>query len=308
MPYLLTRKVPLVIVFAALPLAARATDDLVFADFESADYGGWTARGSAFGSGPAAGTLAKQMPVSGFRGQRLVNSYHGGDTSTGTLTSPEFTIERKYIAFLIGGGGHEAKTCLNLLVEGRAARTATGPSGGSEALEPASWDVGELRGKRARLQVVDEATGGWGHVNVDYIVFTDAKPASLLLEAERQIIAERKYLQIPVKRGARKHRLSVAVAGKTERTFDVELAEDQPDWCAVLDISPWKGKTLTVRADRMRDDSTALASLGQSDRFEPPDQLYHEPLRPRIHFSARRGWLNDPNGLVFFEGEYHLFF
>ena len=83
-----------------------ARDDILIADFEAETYGHWKATGSAFGDGPAHGTLAGQMEVSGFEGKRLANSFHGGDSTIGTLASPPFEIKRRYLNFLIGGGMH----------------------------------------------------------------------------------------------------------------------------------------------------------------------------------------------------------
>lgn len=145
------------------------------------------------------------MAVSGFEGKRLVNSFLGGDDSLGTLTSGEFKLDHDYIAFLIGGGGYAGKTCVNLLVEGRVVRTATGPNtqpGGSEALEKSGWDVRDLAGRTAHLQIVDDATGGWGHINLDQIVFTDTRPAIEQVGPARELVAAKRYLHFPVQSGA----------------------------------------------------------------------------------------------------------
>jgi sucrose-6-phosphate hydrolase SacC (GH32 family) len=295
--------------FLAPALAQR--DDILIADFEGDDYEAWKAEGDALGKGPARGTLPNQMPVEGFHGKRLVNTYHGGDDTTGTLTSPEFKIERKYLSFLIGGGGWEGKTCLNLLVKGKVVRAATGPNtkaGGSERLERQRWDVSDLEGQTAQLQIVDEATGGWGHINVDHILLTDKPPPVLLTNATRKLTDGKPWLQFPVKNGAVSRKVKVLVDGKVARFFDIELADDEPDWWASLDVSAWQGKQLEIQVDRLPDDSQALKQLKPADEMLPGKDLYHEPLRPQFHFSARRGWVNDPNGLVFFRGEYHLFF
>jgi sucrose-6-phosphate hydrolase SacC (GH32 family) len=289
----------------------NARSEIVFADFEGDDYGSWRASGTAFGSAPAKGTLPGQMPVSGFQGQGLVNSFLGGDGPTGKLTSPEFTIERKFIRFLIGGGGYEKQTYMTLLVEGKVVRDATGPNtqgGGSEQLEPAAWDVSELLGKTARIEIVDEATGGWGHINVDQIVFTDQRPVGLVKRAARELVAEKRFLLFPVRTGAAKRQVKVSAGGSVEREFEIELADRDVEWWAPLDVSAWQGKNLLVEVDKLAEDSQALASLKQTDEAVTPGETYQEALRPQLHFSPRQGWLNDPNGLVFHQGKYHIFF
>jgi len=296
---------------AASPVAAADRPDVVFADFEGDTYGDWAATGTAFGAGPTKVTLPRQMPVSGFVGKGLVNSYHGGDGSTGTLTSPGFTIARKSVTFRIGGGGHAGKTCVNLVVGGKVVRTTTGPNtqpGGSEELEPAGWDVSDLADQTARLVVVDDATGGWGHVNLDHVVFTDARPPQPAAPASREVVADRKYLHVPVRNGARVRRVSVAAGGTVVREFDVELADGEADWWAPLDVTAWKGQTLRVSVDRLPGGSRALAAVTTGDGLKGAEALYREPLRPQLRFSARRGWLNDPNGLVYAGGEWHLYF
>jgi fructan beta-fructosidase len=152
-------------------LEGAGVEGTVFADFEDAGYGAWAVQGSAFGSGPARGTLPGQNVVSGHLGSRLASSFSGGDDATGKLISSPFIITNNCINFLIGGGNHPGQTCINLRVNGTPVRTATGQN--SEILKWAGWNVAQWKGKPARLEIVDNATGPWGHIGVDHILFGD---------------------------------------------------------------------------------------------------------------------------------------
>lgn len=211
-------------------LISCCADDLIIGDFHGTNYGHWKMTGTAFRSGPASGDLLAKLEIEYAIGQGVASSEMEGDGPTGTLTSPEFKIARKYIAFRIGGGDYERDTCLNLLINGSIVRSTTGWR--SDRLVGASWDVTAFLGKSAQIQIVDNASGDWGHINVDRIVQTD-KPERL-----------------PIVTGP----------------------------------------------------------------------LYSESLRPQFHFTARQwtvtrlnprerqeGWINDLNGLIYYDGEYHLF-
>lgn len=237
-------------------------------NFESGSYGNWTTTGTAFGTKPATGTLSNQQTVTGYSGTYLINSYNGGDTATGTLTSPAFTITKPHLNFLVGGGDHpyvsgavpfgtlpagsvfadfsgttygdgwtatgsfvnfgptaeslpnqlgpkvldtftpdgdpgtgtitspsftvdspyidfqiaggnhpwgqSNPTVVNLIVGGKVVATATGNN--SPDLTWTSWDTSKYQGQKAQIQVVDKNDGstGWGHLMMGNIVFADA--------------------------------------------------------------------------------------------------------------------------------------
>ncbi len=235
---LILKKIPKAIFYSGLfilmlSLVSPANSfgkDLLIGHFGGTNYGDWEMTGTAFNPGPASDAMLAKLGIEDARDNKVASSEIENDGPTGTLTSPEFKIDRKYISFLISGGDYERDTCINLLLHGKIVKSATGWR--SDRLVPASWDVRQFLGQKARVQIVDEATGDWGHINVDQIIQTD-KPERL-----------------PVETGP----------------------------------------------------------------------LYHESLRPQFHFTAREwtmdrlnpgmqqeGWINDLNGLIYYDGEYHLF-
>ena len=291
------------------PAAAPPREVILIADFEGEDYGDWTVEGEAFGPGPARGTLPHQMVVTGYLGEGLVNSFYSGDDSVGQLTSPPFTIARTHINFLLGGGQHPGRACIELIVDGEVVRSATGPNdrpGGSEHLDWHGWAVADLQGRDAVLRIVDRQQGGWGHINVDHLVQEDHPRRSE--PAFRDIEIEQRYLHFPVRTGATKRRIRILDGETTLREFEIELADQEPDFHVFGDLAPFTGKTLRLAIDRSSSGAKALDGIIQADEVPGAERMYREEHRPQFHFTTRRGWVNDPNGLVYHDGEYHLFY
>lgn len=124
----------------------------------------------------------------------------------------------------------------------------------------------------------------------------------------RQFVVTKRYLNFPITQDAPKRAVQVSVGGKVVARFDAEFATDTPGWWSPLDVSAWHGQSMTVSIENMPDTSQGIDSVSESDTPKGEEDVYKEALRPQFHFSAQRGWLNDPNGMVYFNGRYHLFF
>ncbi|MDN5204349.1 GH116 family glycosyl hydrolase [Fulvivirgaceae bacterium BMA10] len=173
----------LTIYSTAEPLRVKENDikkrpDVVFEDFESGSYQNWKVEGKAFGDKPyQAKDLSPNQNLKGFEGKYFINGYNAReevqnpDDLVGTLTSKTFTIHHNFITFNISGGSHKGKTTVNLIVDKKIVRSETGNN--SNTMITKAFDVREFIGKKAKIQIVDQHKGSWGHITIDHIVFTD---------------------------------------------------------------------------------------------------------------------------------------
>lgn len=113
------------------------------------------------------------------------------------------------------------------------------------------------------------------------------------------------YLNLPVSLETNRAKMNFEVDGKPDLSFVIRLASSKPDYWVFYDVSPYKGKVLKISYEGNPD---GLGKIYQDDIITGQDSMYRENNRPQIHFTTRRGWNNDPNGLVYYDGEYHLFY
>lgn len=155
-------------------------------DFESGNLNGWHKAGTAFSDQPTYGdnpTARNRGQASNHQGHYWIGGYEyrpspnhkagaiQGDGPKGTLTSTPFPIRKNTIRFLIGGGCDMDSVRAELLINGDMVRQSTGKC--NETMAENSWDVSAFKGQHARIRLVDNASGGWGHINFDYVRFTD---------------------------------------------------------------------------------------------------------------------------------------
>jgi len=115
-------------------------------------------------------------------------------------------------------------------------------------------------------------------------------------------------LLVPIRNGAPKAEVSLFVGEKRVRRFVAALADtvDDVSFWAYVDARPFRGELLRVVVEGPVPSRVVL--IRQGDTYPGQEELYRETHRPRFHFTSRRGWNNDPNGLVHYQGEWHLFY
>jgi fructan beta-fructosidase len=283
-----------------------AAEDIVIADFEGGSYGDWKVEGDAFGAIPSDDKVAAQTGISGFTGKGLALSYAGKNTKpTGTLTSPEFTIERDFINLLVGGGSNKQTVGVKVMVEGKEVGRVSGER--SNFMDAASIPVKEYRGKKANVVIFDQDPGWWGYTAADDIRQSDQKAG--YERVEKKIPVTGKFLLFPVaKAGVNRNVLVADEGGVKIHTLQANLAHNKQDiaWWGYLEVDDYIGKTVTVSVDQ-KVGGSLLDMIECADEPRLPQPKYDEPLRPQFHFSQLTGWNNDPNGLAWNDGYYHIF-
>ena len=197
-------------------------------------WDGWTVEGTAFGTTPPQGATPGQQPLVNHSSAGLLNTYfdvsngQGSDATTGTATSPAFTIDSSYLNLLMGGGanprptggadggGGSGATVVELVVDGKVVRSATGRN--LEELNWQSWDVSDLKGKSAQIVVTDTATGGWGHILLDEVRASDTKASPFADNTSVNLVVDGKVV--------------ASATGNNSGTLD---------WTS-MDVSAYKGR------------------------------------------------------------------
>lgn len=125
--------------------------------------------------------------------------------------------------------------------------------------------------------------------------------------------AQGRYLLMPVQESNDDATVNVLVDGKLEKTIYVRLAKSKVDYEVPLDITPWKGHDVVLNvittqnrsSVREAKDDACWQNFALADTF---DTANREKFRPAYHHTPLYGWMNDPNGMFYKDGVWHLYY
>ena len=110
---------------------------------------------------------------------------------------------------------------------------------------------------------------------------------------------EHRFINIPIEANEELQQVVFKIDNKELTSNSIRVSRNNVDYWAFIDVSKYKGKKFTMEFSEY---VHGIEKIFQSDTFVGEDTLYKEKLRPQLHFTTRRGWTNDPNGLVYYKG------
>ena len=126
---------------------------------------------------------------------------------------------------------------------------------------------------------------------------------------EKSFTVGNRYLVIPIQnKGKGKTTIHLYIGDKEVRRYGLQPAPtaEETDWYAYFTIEGYKGKEARVVLDAATEKGFAL--VRPSNTIPGEENFYKETHRPQFHFSQKVGWNNDPKGMVWHNGKWHLFF
>ena len=143
----------------------------------------------------------------------------------------------------------------------------------------------------------------WGSVCEAQMVTPQACEQSIVTPK-----AEGRYLWLPIEESAPEGKVQVIVNGMMQMEQNVRMARERVDYYVALDLLPYQNKeqTLRVCVQNVPTGSMCFTKLAQND--DANFALIDEKFRPQYHHTPKRGWMNDPNGMFYLDGTWHLFY